>query len=116
MKITAGESTLEFIQESGTVVLKGSMRLANLMEYEVVKIFIKESYDKVQDMLTLDFRDLKFLNSSGITTISMFVLSVKRLNKAKLQIIGNSEISWQSKSLNNFKKLWNEVEIIIENL
>ncbi len=113
MKIKAGESTLVFDNENGIVILEGSMRLANLMEYDVVKNFIKQAYDETNIFFTLDFRNLIFLNSSGITTFSMFILSVKKLNKARIKILGSKEISWQEKSLNNFNKLWNDVEITI---
>ncbi len=114
MKITAGESTLMFDEKINTIYLAGSMRLANMREYEVVKKFIRQAYDKTENVLIIDFRKLIFLNSSGITTISMFILAVKKLNKAKINILGSKKVSWQEKSLKNFNKLWNEVKIEIE--
>lgn len=114
MKITAGDSILTFTEQEQTAVLEGSMRLANLTEYDVVLEFLNNISEKINDTLILDLRELKFLNSSGITTLSMFILDKKKLNKPKIVVIGSNQISWQEKSLKNFNKLWNEVQIKIE--
>lgn len=114
MKITAGESTLVFDKSTETVTLEGSMRLANLIEYEVVKDFLNEAYSQTEKIFTLDFTKLRFLNSSGITTISMFIIAIKRTAKAKVAVLGTNKISWQEKSLGNFNKLWSEVDVRIK--
>jgi len=60
------------------------------------------------------FPDLKFLNSSGITTISTFVINSRNSSKLKLDVIGARSISWQEKSLINLNKLWSEVNVVLE--
>jgi len=114
MKITAGDSTLTFNENDYTAVIEGSLRLANLLEYDVVLDFLNKVSEKTQNSLILDLRELRFLNSSGITTLSMFILDKKKLSKPKITVLGSNLIPWQEKSLKNFNKLWDEVLISIQ--
>ena len=109
MEIVAGDSKLRFDEAKSILVIEGSMRLANLSEYEPVKAFIVQSSEKCTGLLTIDMQKLEFLNSSGITTISTFVLGCKKHQKPRLKIIGSNLISWQEKSLSNlinFGTMW----------
>ena len=105
-----------FQEDEKKVVLKGIMRLQNLKAYHPIKDIMKKAFGLLTEgqTLTLDFSDLEFLNSSGITNFSMFVLEAKKSGKsAFLHVIGTKKIGWQDKSLNNFKKLWSEVTVKI---
>ena len=109
MTIQAGDATLIYNNESKTLKLKGSMRLANMQEYDQITVYLKEIANTNPGHLHLDFSELQFLNSSGITTISLFILACRKNNNPTLTVLGSKEISWQQKSLSNFKKLWNVV-------
>lgn len=111
--LNAGDSTITFNESESLLTFEGSMRLANMKEYDVVTQFLKESSDSSIELLTLDLQPLQFLNSSGITTLSLFILNCKKKGKPRITVLGNESISWQQKSIANFKKLWNEVEIKI---
>jgi len=111
MELEVGDSKLKYDKSHNTVIIEGSMRLANLSEYEVVSDYLNKVAEQAEDNLTLDVQNLQFLNSSGITTFSMFILSCKKQGKPKLKVLGSNKISWQEKSLRNFKKLWNDVEV-----
>ena len=111
MEIRPGESVLSFDENGNVIIMSGSMRLANLREYDKVKQFLNQAAEKVEDHLILDIRNLNFLNSSGITTISMFVIQEKKLNRLVLKVVGSETVPWQGKSLYNFQKLWNRVEV-----
>jgi len=113
MKITTEEAVLLF-DEINTAKLEGSLRLANLKEYDLVLDFLHEVANKSPEKIVLDLTDLRFLNSSGITTLSMFILEKKKSLKPKITVLGSNKIPWQDKSLSNFNKLWTEVQIIIE--
>ncbi len=110
-KLIAGESTITFEETESLLVFEGSMRLANMKEYDVVTDFLKESSETSPQNLTMDLRSLKFLNSSGITTLSLFILTCKKNNQPQITVLKNDNISWQQKSVTNFKKLWDDVEI-----
>lgn len=111
MTFTAGDAHIVYEQEISTILLSGSMRLANMKEYDQVSAFLKETTQDLSGPLTLDFENLQFLNSSGITTLSLFILWCKKNGQIKLTVKGSKAISWQQKSLSNFKKLWSEVTI-----
>lgn len=111
MTIQAGDATLIYDNDDKTLKLKGSMRLANMQEYDQITVFLKEIASTNPGHFTLDFSELQFLNSSGITTISLFILACRKNNDPTLTVLGSKEISWQQKSLSNFKKLWNNVSL-----
>ncbi|MGM0532393.1 MAG: slr1659 superfamily regulator [Bacteroidota bacterium] len=111
MELNVGDAKLNYDKSQNTIVIEGSMRLANLSEYEVVSDFLNKVVEQANNSLKIDLKNLQFLNSSGITTFSMFILSCKKQGKPKLKIFGSNEISWQEKSLRNFKKLWDDVEV-----
>src|SRR5680860_25795 len=111
--LNAGDAIIIYNESESVMVFEGSMRLANMKEYDVVSEFLKESTDTSDEHLTLDLKSLEFLNSSGITTLSLFVLNCKKAGNPQITVLGNNSLSWQQKSISNFKKLWNDVEIII---
>lgn len=115
MNVVAEDYSLDFSEANFTICFKGALRLSSMRAYEVVKDFLHRVADKVPKgaRLTLDVTGLQFLNSSGITTLSMFVIAMRESKKCQLAIKGSRGVAWQYKSLGNFKRLWNEVELAI---
>lgn len=111
--LQAGDAEILFDESTSELIFKGSMRLANMKEYDLVSDFLKSACEQAPDKLILNLEQLKFLNSSGITTLSLFILNCKKANTPQITVRGNVEISWQEKSLSNFQKLWSDVQIII---
>ncbi|HLU94045.1 MAG TPA: hypothetical protein VKZ54_07970 [Membranihabitans sp.] len=109
--LNAGESTIIYTPSDSILTFEGSMRLANMKEYDVVAEFLRESTESSPTELIMDLQSLRFLNSSGITTLSLFILNCKKMGNPKITVLKSDSISWQQKSIANFKKLWNEVEI-----
>ncbi len=114
MELIAGESKLTFKESESLLVMEGSMRLANLMEYDKVSLFIMECAEKSPSKLTIDMRTLSFLNSSGITTLSMCILHLKKKLTPSLLFLGTTDYAWQDKSLKNFTKLWADAKVQID--
>ena len=114
MKLKDGDYSLAFDENASTIVFQGSSRLSNLSEYEEIKNFLFDAAKKVMGVLVLDLRELRFLNSSGITTLSMFVIQLRKEQRIKLQVLGSKSISWQERSIHNLKKLWADVEINVD--
>lgn len=115
MNLVAEDYTLDFVEANHTVCFKGALRLSSMRAYEVVKDFLHRASDKVPKggTLTLDVTGLQFLNSSGITTLSIFVIAMRDSKKCQLSIKGSRGVAWQYKSLGNFKRLWSEVHLAI---
>lgn len=111
--LNAGDATIIYTESESLIVFEGSMRLPSMKEYGVISDFLNEAADTSAEHLTLDFKSLEYLNSSGITTLSLFVLNCKQEENPQITVLGNHSIPWQQKSISNFKKLWSDVEIII---
>ncbi|NET54260.1 MAG: hypothetical protein F6K09_38340, partial [Merismopedia sp. SIO2A8] len=65
-------------------------------------------------VITLDLKKLEFLNSSGISMLSKFVINVRKKNASQIQVKGSTSIPWQSKSLKNLKRLMPKLELVLE--
>lgn len=59
--------------------------------------------------MTIDLQDLELLNSSGINTLSKFVIKARNEKTGKILIKGAEQYFWQGKILNNLKKLMPEL-------
>lgn len=111
--LNAGDAAITYNNSESSITFEGSLRLANMKEYSVVSDFLEKSKETSEKHLTLDLKSLEFLNSSGITTLSLFILNCKKEGNPQITILGSESWPWQQKSIANFKKLWNDVEIDI---
>lgn len=55
--------------------------------------------------MSINLKDLGFLNSSGISMLSKFVLSLRKKKGIQLIVLGSNDMPWQGKSLKNLEKL-----------
>lgn len=95
------------------VTFTGTLRLGGLTEYTPIIECLNQSF-KETDCLTLDLKNLDFLNSSGIAMFSKFVISARNNKDCSLTIIGSSDIPWQGKSLKNLQRLMPSLNLIME--
>lgn len=112
-ELEAGDSKLVFDEGSKLITISGSMRLANIQEYDKIKQFLFDSCQGISDV-KVDVSKLEFLNSAGITTLSMFILTKKKEANINVTFIGSKSVFWQEKALENFGKLWPEVKVDIK--
>jgi hypothetical protein len=113
-QIKGDEYMVEHDTGAHTVIFKGTIRLQTSDEYLPLTQLLQAAHTSaVGDRLSLDFRQLQFLNSSGISTISKFVIGARKQDKLQLNVLGNRDIYWQQKSLGNLQKLWAKVQIEI---
>jgi hypothetical protein len=95
------------------IVFSGTLRLQGRQEYEKIHRMLRYAARRAGDSLEIDLRDLQFLNSSGISTFSLFIIDMREINK-KIVITGNKAIAWQSKSLANFRRLYDKVVVNLQ--
>ena len=114
--VKGDEYSVEYNQEINSVSFIGTVRLQTTEEYEPMMGLLAKAHGGTQNgnLLTLDFRQLRFLNSSGINSISRFVITARKADRVSLKVLGNEEIYWQQKSLSNLQKLWPKVQIEIQ--
>ena len=112
MTIETDAYTVAAVREESTVTMKGTLRLQGREQYKPIFDLLMESATWREDKLTIDMRDLIFLNSSGISAISLFIIEMRKISKP-IAIMGSGAVTWQSKSLRNFQRLYEQVEITI---
>jgi hypothetical protein len=110
MEIQTKDYTIGFDPTTATIFFKGFLRLNGLEAYQGIKDFLNEVLEKIPN-LTLNFEELEFLNSSGISMLSMFIVEIRNRENIQLKLQGSNKILWQTKSLKNLQRLMPSIEI-----
>jgi hypothetical protein len=113
MEITHQNYQVRYDAATATVICQGSFRLRGTEEYAPILELLTQAAEAKPVTLTLDLRQLQFLNSSGINTLSKFVLLVRKLNTSQVVVQGNQQFAWQQKSLLNFQRLLPDLQLEI---
>jgi hypothetical protein len=87
-----------------TVYLQGFLRLQGIEEYQPIMDLLVAAIE-ASPVLTVNLEKLEFLNSSGISMLSMFVVKVRQRGNVQLTLDGTNQILWQTKSLRNLQRL-----------
>lgn len=95
---------------AATVVCVGNFRLRG-PEYDEIMTMLNEAADAGHNTLMLDVTGLEFLNSSGINTLSKFVLRMRQQKRSQLLVKGSERHSWQKKSLSNLQRLLPDMQL-----
>ena len=104
MEIAHTDYQVRYDEASSSVICQGSFRLAG-EEYKPVLDLMLMAADARPPVLTLDVRELQFLNSSGINTLSKLILQVRKHSASQVVVLGSARFPWQEKSLINLKRL-----------
>ncbi len=111
----SGENySVTYDADTVTVKFSGQLVLRGYGEYAPIMELLMGIAATDPDVMTLDLRDVLFLNSSGINMFSKFLLSLRQQKDIQLVIVGTEEIPWQSKSLKNMPKLLPSVQLRLE--
>lgn len=88
-----------------TVVFRGSLRLQGTEEYASIEQLLNDIAEREPSQMILNLQELEFLNSSGISMLSKFVINVRKKKNIQMIVIGSKDILWQGKSLKNLQRL-----------
>ncbi|BAZ48809.1 hypothetical protein NIES4103_14190 [Nostoc sp. NIES-4103] len=113
-EIKGEDYTVEGDTDSATVNFKGELSLGGPSEYEPISNLLNEIAATDPATMTLNLRDLAFLNSSGISMLSKFVLSLRKKKGIQLIVLGSNAMPWQGKSLKNLERLLPGLKLEIE--
>lgn len=105
MEITHEDYQVHYNEANATIICQGSFRLRGGEEYQPILDVLIRAADAKPATLILDVRELRFLNSSGINTLSKFILQVRKHKASQVVIKGSTHYPWQQKSLTNFQRL-----------
>lgn len=100
--------------ESATVYFKGDIALGGPKDYAPIVNLLEQVADSNPPTITLNVKDLAFLNSSGISMLSKFVLGMKKKKATQLVVLGSKKTPWQGKSLKNLERLLPGLKLVVE--
>ncbi|MBS0015139.1 MAG: hypothetical protein KFF72_01995 [Arthrospira sp. SH-MAG29] len=106
--------SIGYDSQISTITLKGSLRLNGLEDSNAVVKLLNDVLDIEPPKITLNLRELEFLNSSGINMLSKFVIKVRQKKTINLVLLASSKIPWQGKSLKNLQRLMPTLELQID--
>ncbi|MDA0269075.1 MAG: hypothetical protein VKJ09_08255 [Leptolyngbya sp.] len=102
--IQTEDFTAHYDPTENTVFLKGFLRLNGIEAYQPVMDLLLSALDQAPACI-VDLSGLEFLNSSGISMLSMFVVRVRDRGDIALTFRGSNQVLWQTRSLKNLKRL-----------
>ena len=111
MEIIGDEYQLIYDQATTTITIQGTLRLRGITEYNHISQLLNDIAVQKPDTITLDLRELRFINSSGINILFKFVVRIRDLKSSNLVVRGSTRVPWQQKSLNNLPRLMADVQL-----
>ena len=105
MEIKAETYRIHYNTTAETLLFEGSLRLNGMEEYSSINELLKNVVEQEPVKIVLNLKELNFLNSSGISILSKFVINVRKKKNIHLVVIGAQKNPWQSKSLKNLQRL-----------
>ncbi len=105
MKIIDKEYSVIYDQATNTVYWSGIMRLNGGQAYEPILQLLNKIAALEPAKITMNLRDLKALNSSGISMLGRFIFSIDRKKNIQLLLLGAKAVPWQQKWAKNFQRL-----------
>lgn len=114
MEIKTDDYVIGYDSATATVNCEGSLRLNGVEAYAPIVEMLEEAVNQEPPIITLNVKDLEFLNSSGINVLSKFVIKVRQKKSINLVVKGSKNILWQGKSLKNLQRLMPSLELELE--
>jgi len=112
VKTITGESFEVRTEEGRNVVFfKGALRLSGSEDYAPILEMLKGTLSEPVATVLVDLRDLDFLNSSGITMLSRFVIEARDRTGIDLHFVVSEAIPWHLRSLKNLQRLMPALKI-----
>ncbi len=99
---------IQVAEDFSRVLLRGYLRLQKRPDYQKVLDTLREAAQRSPGSLEIDVRELRFLNSPGITALAGFLRGMRDIGK-KIVITGSKTFAWQSKTLDSFSRLFDNV-------
>ncbi len=113
-KVTGEDYQVEYNSTSEMVEFKGQISLGGPKEYAPIVNLLNKVADLELSIMTLNIKELAFLNSSGISMLSKFVLGMRKKKGTQLIVLGSKKVPWQYKSLKNLERLLPGLKLVVE--
>jgi hypothetical protein len=113
-EIKGEDYVVHYNADAVTVRFQGELALRSPQEYAPIKDLLYDVASDSPAVITIDLRQLAFLNSSGISMLSKFVLGLRKNKDIQLAILGSHDVPWQGKSLRNLQKFLPSLRLEVE--
>lgn len=105
MEIKTEDYSMVYNHTTQNIIFQGSLRLNGSKEYVPISDLLNNVINQEPAQILLDLQELQFLNSSGISLLSKFVIEVRKRKNIQMVITGAKKIPWQGRSLKNLQRL-----------
>ncbi|TVQ08028.1 MAG: hypothetical protein EA368_12850 [Leptolyngbya sp. DLM2.Bin27] len=105
------EYSVRYDAAIATVFFEGSLSLASLKDFVPISDLLEAALSNPAPRLILNLCQLEFLNSSGISVLSRFVIKARGQVDKILIVQGSEAIIWQKRSLRNLQRLMPAMEL-----
>ena len=105
---------VQYNSDTSLVNFIGLLSLKGPKEYAPIANLLNKIVADEPEEMTLNLKKLEFLNSSGISMLSKFVLGLRKKKSIQLIILGSNEMPWQGKSLKNLQKFLPSLKLEID--
>lgn len=105
MEIKTEKYYICYDRETATVTFSGSLRLSGPEEYQPITQLLSDVADTQTEKIILNLQQLEFLNSSGISMLSKFIIEMRKKSGVQVAVQGSKCVAWQGKSLKNLQRL-----------
>ncbi|MDF5730721.1 MAG: hypothetical protein PUP92_22560 [Rhizonema sp. PD38] len=99
---------------SATVFFQGQIALGGPKDYAPIVTLLNEMAALQPKTITINVKELAFLNSSGISMLSKFVLGMRKKKETQMVVLGSKKMPWQSKSLKNLERLLPGLKLVVQ--
>jgi len=100
--------------ENGVISISGKLSLM-LEDYKIIEDLFENVIASAPRELTLDIRNLEYLNSSGIKTICVgLILEAADIDGLGMKILCSGQYTWQKETVPTFEDLMDNMEIVFE--
>jgi hypothetical protein len=113
-EVKGDDYEVQYDPASATIYFRGAISLGGPKQYAPIVNLLNESADLDPRTLTINLKELEFLNSSGISTLSKFVVGMRKKRGTQLIVLGSKKMPWQSKSLKNLERLLPGLKLVLE--
>jgi anti-anti-sigma factor len=114
MEIKTEDYNVRYDETSHNIIFDGSLRLNGSAEYAPISELLDSITGQEPEKIVLDLRELSFLNSSGISILSKFVINVRKRKNIQMVVLGAKKNPWQNKSLKNLQRLMPSLKLELE--
>jgi hypothetical protein len=113
MEIKTEDYHIWYDRCTATVFFSGSLLLSGPTEYAPIAKLLSDVGNVEPPKITVNVQQLEFLNSSGISMLSKFIIEVRKKGQVSMVIQASQCIAWQAKSLKNLQRLMPSIELEI---